>query len=64
MATAKHPRFDKPYPQMVYQPMLDVMNYLSDNGYRSYIETGGGQTFIRTYAQQLLPSQGRISNYP
>jgi haloacid dehalogenase-like hydrolase len=53
MATAKHPTFDKPYPQMVYQPMLEVMKYLRDNGYRTYIVTGGGQDFVRSYAQQV-----------
>jgi hypothetical protein len=53
MAKANHPRFDKPYPQMVYQPMLEVMKYLRDNGYRTYIVTGGGQDFVRAYAQQV-----------
>jgi phosphoglycolate phosphatase-like HAD superfamily hydrolase len=53
MATAKHPKFDKPYPQMVYQPMLEVMKYLRDNGYKTYIVTGGGQDFVRAYAQQV-----------
>jgi phosphoserine phosphatase len=53
METAKHPRFDKPYPQMVYQPMLELMKYLRDNGYRTYIVTGGGQAFVRAYAQQV-----------
>jgi haloacid dehalogenase-like hydrolase len=53
MAKAKHPRFDKPYSQMVYQPMLEVMHYLRDNGYRTYIVTGGGQAFVRAYAQQV-----------
>jgi phosphoserine phosphatase len=53
MATAKHVRFDRPYPQMVYQPMLEVMKYLRDNGYRTYIVTGGGQQFVRTYSQQV-----------
>ena len=52
-ATAKHPRFHKPYSQMVYQPMIEVMKYLRDNGYRTYIVTGGGQDFVRTYAQQV-----------
>ena len=52
-ATAKHPRFDKPYSQMVYQPMIEVMKYLRDNGYKTYIVTGGGQDFVRTYAQQV-----------
>ena len=53
MATAKHPRFDRPYPQMVYQPMLEVMKYLRDKGYRTYIVTGGGQEFVRTYSQAV-----------
>lgn len=53
MAKTKHPRFDKPYSQMVYQPMLEVMKYLRDNGYRTYIVTGGGQDFVRAYAQQV-----------
>ena len=52
-AKAKHPRYDKPYAQMVYQPMLEVMKYLRDNGYRTYIVTGGGQDFVRVYAQQV-----------
>jgi len=53
MAKAKHPRFQRPYSQMVYQPMLEVMNYLRDNGYKTYIVTGGGQDFVRSYAQQV-----------
>lgn len=53
MAKAKHPKFDKPYPQMIYQPMLEVMKYLRDNGYRTYIATGGGQDFVRSYAQSV-----------
>ena len=53
MAMAKHPRFDKPYPAMVYQPMFEVMKYLRDNGYRTYIVTGGGQEFVRTYSQNV-----------
>jgi len=50
---AKHPRFDRPYSQMVYQPMPEVMKFLRDNGYRVYIVTGGGQDFVRTYTQQV-----------
>jgi hypothetical protein len=52
-AKAKHPRFDKPYSQMVYQPMIEVLKYLRDNGYATYIVTGGGQDFVRTYAQPV-----------
>jgi phosphoglycolate phosphatase-like HAD superfamily hydrolase len=53
MAKAKHPRFHRSYSQMVYKPMLEVMRYLRDNGYKTYIVTGGGQDFVRAYAQQV-----------
>ena len=53
VANARHPRFNVPYREMVYQPMLEVMRYLRDNGYRTYIVTGGGQDFVRAYAQQV-----------
>jgi hypothetical protein len=52
MAKAKHPRFHGSYSQMVYQPILEVMSYLRDNGYKTYIVTGGGQDFVRASAQQ------------
>jgi haloacid dehalogenase-like hydrolase len=53
MATAKHPRFHKVYSEVVYQPMLEVMQYLRDHGFRTYLVTGGGQDFVRAYAQQV-----------
>src|SRR6266540_4210269 len=52
-ATAKHPRFKRPYTELVYQPMLEVMQYLRANGYKTYIVTGGGQDFVRVYAEQV-----------
>jgi len=53
LATAKAPRFDRPYTDLVYQPMLEVMQYLRANGYRTYIVTGGGQEFVRVYSEQV-----------
>ena len=53
LATAKHPRWNRLYTELVYQPMLDVQQYLRDNGYRTYIVTGGGQDFVRVYAQRV-----------
>jgi phosphoglycolate phosphatase-like HAD superfamily hydrolase len=50
---AKHPRWDRPYTELVYQPMLEVLHYLRDNAYKIYIVTGGGQDFVRVYAQQV-----------
>lgn len=53
LTTAKHPRFDKPYTALVYQPMLEVINYLTANGYKSYIVTAGGQDFVRVYSDDI-----------
>lgn len=53
VTTAKHPRWNKLYTELVYQPMLEVQQYLRDNGYRTYIVTGGGQDFVRVYAQRV-----------
>jgi haloacid dehalogenase-like hydrolase len=49
----KHPRFNRPCTQLVYQPMLEAMRFLRANGYRTFIVTGGGQDFVRAYAQQV-----------
>lgn len=50
---AKHPRWDRLYTELTYQPMLEVMKYLRANGYKTYIVTGGGQDFVRTYAERV-----------
>jgi phosphoglycolate phosphatase-like HAD superfamily hydrolase len=50
--TAKHPRWKRLYTELTYQPMLEVLRYLRDNGFKTYIVTGGGQDFVRVYAQQ------------
>jgi hypothetical protein len=53
IATAKHPRWDRLYTELTYQPMLEVMRYLRANGYKTYIVTGGGQDFVRVYSQRV-----------
>jgi haloacid dehalogenase-like hydrolase len=53
LETAKHPRWDRPYTELVYQPMLEVLRYLRDNSYRTFIVTGGGQDFVRVYAEKV-----------
>ncbi len=50
---AKHPKFNKPLTDMVFQPMLELMKYLRNNGFRTYIVSGGGQTFIRLFAEEI-----------
>ena len=47
LATARHPRFKRPYTDLVYQPMLELLAYLRANGFKVYIVTGGGVEFVR-----------------
>ena len=47
VAEAKDPRWKRPYTELTYQPMLEVLSYLRANGYKTYIVTGGGQDFVR-----------------
>ena len=54
MATGgQHPRWDRLYTDLTYQPMQEVLRYLRANGYKTYIVTGGGQDFVRVYAEQV-----------
>jgi phosphoglycolate phosphatase-like HAD superfamily hydrolase len=53
IATAKHPRWNRPYTDLTYQPMLEVLQYLRANGYKTYIVTGGGQDFVRIYSEKV-----------
>ncbi|MGB0134572.1 HAD family hydrolase [Dokdonella sp.] len=51
MASARDPRWKRPYTELVYQPMQEVLQYLRANGYKTYIVTGGGQDFVRVYSE-------------
>jgi phosphoglycolate phosphatase-like HAD superfamily hydrolase len=53
LATARHSRWNRPYTDLVYQPMLELMRYLRANGFKTYIVTGGGQDFVRVYSEQV-----------
>ncbi len=52
MATATHPITGKHYNEMVYQPMLDLLDYLRKNGYKPFIVSGGGIDFMRVWVEQ------------
>jgi phosphoserine phosphatase len=52
LETARDPRWKKPYTELTYLPMQEVLKYLRANGYKTYIVTGGGQDFVRVYAEQ------------
>jgi phosphoglycolate phosphatase-like HAD superfamily hydrolase len=51
VASAKDPRWKRPYTDLTYLPMQEVLKYLRANGYKTYIVTGGGQDFVRVYAE-------------
>jgi hypothetical protein len=50
LETARHPRWNRLYTELVYQPMLEALRHLRENGYKTYIATGGGQDFVRVYS--------------
>lgn len=53
IATAKHPRFNRPYTDLVYQPMLEVLAHLRANGFKTFIVSGGGIEFMRPWTEQV-----------
>jgi phosphoserine phosphatase len=52
LATARQPRFKRPYTECIYQPMLELLAYLRGNGFKTYIVSGGGIEFIRPWAEK------------
>jgi phosphoserine phosphatase len=53
LATAKHPTTGRPYTEMVYQPMLELLAYLRANGFKTFIVSGGGVEFMRAFAEKV-----------
>lgn len=53
IATAKHPVTKRPYTEMVYQPMFELLGYLRANGFKTYIVSGGGIEFMRPWAEKV-----------
>lgn len=49
--TARHPRFDRPYVELGYRPMVEVLAYLRSHGFKTYIVSGGGVDFMRVWAE-------------
>jgi phosphoglycolate phosphatase-like HAD superfamily hydrolase len=50
---ARDPRWRRPYTDLTYLPMMELLKYLRANGFRTYIVTGGGQDFVRVYSNQV-----------
>jgi phosphoglycolate phosphatase-like HAD superfamily hydrolase len=53
LATARDPRFKKPYTELVYQPMLELLAYLRDNGFKTFVVSGGGIEFMRPWTEKV-----------
>ena len=51
LATARHPKFKRPYTDLVYQPMLELLAYLRANGFQTWIVSGGGIEFLRVFSE-------------
>ncbi|MHC4373040.1 MAG: HAD family hydrolase [Planctomycetota bacterium] len=64
LATARHPRFDRPYTEYVYQPMLELIDYLQANGFETWIVSGGGIEFMRPWTERVygIPPQQVIGS--
>ena len=71
-ATARHPRFNRPYTDLAYQPMVELLGYLRANGFKTYLVSGGGIEFMRVISEQLygippeqvIGSSGKIRYEP
>ncbi|HEY5761131.1 MAG TPA: HAD family hydrolase [Steroidobacter sp.] len=53
LATAKHPRFERRYTELAYKPMIELLDYLRAQGFKTFIVSGGGVEFIRVFAEQV-----------
>ena len=53
LATARHPRFNRPYTDIVYRPMQELLAYLRANGFKTFIVSGGGVEFMRPWTEQV-----------
>ncbi len=64
LAHARHPRFDAPFKECVYQPMVELMEYLRAHGFKVFITSGGGMSFMRTVSEEIyeLPRENVIGS--
>ncbi|HSF67696.1 MAG TPA: HAD family hydrolase [Nitrospiraceae bacterium] len=53
LATAIHPRFKRPYTELVYQPMVELLAYLRAHGFKTFIVSGGGVEFMRAWVENV-----------
>ncbi|CUH48529.1 HAD family hydrolase [Ruegeria atlantica] len=65
LETARHPETELPYDQMTYQPMVELLRYLRDEGFKTYIVSGGGVHFMRVFAEDAygIPPEQILGTY-
>lgn len=61
---SNHPKFNRPFKEMVYQPMVELVHFLQDNDFKVYIVTGGEITFVRTVSDEIynIPAENVIGS--
>ncbi len=64
IASARHPKFDRPYTQLVYQPMIELMDHLRASGFETFIVSGGGIEFMRPWTEPVygVPPQNVVGS--
>ena len=64
LATARHPQTRRPFDQMIYAPMRELLDYLRANGYKTFIVSGGGVEFMRAFAERTygIPPEQAIGS--
>lgn len=68
LKAARHPKYGRPYHELVYQPMLELLAYLREHGFKTFIVSGGGVEFMRVFAEkvygippeQVVGSRGKL----
>jgi phosphoglycolate phosphatase-like HAD superfamily hydrolase len=68
LRTARHPKFNRPYNECIYQPMIELLAYLRAHGFKTFIVSGGGVEFMRVWAEdaygvppeQVIGSSGKL----
>jgi hypothetical protein len=53
LATARHPHFNRPYTELIYKPMLELLTYMRTNGFKTFIVSGGGIEFMRPWTEKV-----------
>jgi phosphoserine phosphatase/2'-5' RNA ligase len=53
LTSARHPRYGRPYDELTYQPMQELLRYLQANGFKNFIVSGGGADFMRVWVERV-----------